>query len=278
MKKELYITREFIKHLEKLGEGRINWEKWDNLVEQTKRDIEEYLKNNQYKKLRANSNTCYAYNKEGELVHVYNNLKDCINNLNGNGTTIKKYIDNQWIYCEFLLSKEELRTDIAFALYRMAIEHGNIYTKSKVKKTNPVYCYNQDGKLVSLYESLREWAIRENNDNVCSRLYKEDRRINNKLVSLNYYTTDVARELYNTSTIQISRKPREKKKFNIYNSNGELIKKGCNSALSARILKTSRSNFSVKSSKNDVFYLNGYLVSKTDFSTLEAQEMVKKLK
>ncbi len=274
MKKKLDITRNFIKHLEKLYEGKVNWEKWDELVEQTKRDIEEYLKNYKYVKQRANSHTCYAYNKEGELVHVYDNLKDCANSLNGNSTTISKYIDNNWIYCEFLLSKEELKQDVAFALYKMAIEHGNIF----VKTSKLVYCYNQDGKLVSLYESLKEWAFHENNDNVNSRLYKEDRRINNKLVSLNYYTTDVARELYKTTTILSRRVRRERKRFNIYNSNGELIKKSCDSALSARILKISRSNFSVKSSKNDYFYQNGYLVSKTDLSTLEAQEMVKKLK
>jgi hypothetical protein len=274
MKKKLDITINFIKHLEKLGEGKIHWEKWDELVEQTKRDIEEYLKNNKYKIKIRNCNTCYAYNKEGELVHVFESFKDCANNLNANATTIKRYIDKQWVYNELLLSKEELKPDVAFAIYRMATEHGNIYTKT----SNPVYCYNQDGKLVSIYESLRDWAFHENNDNVNSRLYKEDRRINNKLVSLNYYATDVARELYKTTTVLTHRKAREKKRFNIYNSNGELYKKGCDSGLSARILKISRSNFSVKSSKNDVFYSNGYLVSKTDLSTLEAQEMVKKLK
>lgn len=255
----------------------INWEKWDKLVEKTKAEIEEYFNTNKCVN-RTNSYICYAYNKEGELVHTYSNLKKCVESLNANAATIKKYIDNQWIYRDYLLSKEALRKDVAFALYRMAIEHGNIYTKSSVKKTNPVYCYNQDGKLVSLYESLKEWAIRENNDNVCSRLYKEDRRINDKLVSLNYYTTDVAKELYASSAVLIRRKPREKKKFNIYNSNGELVKKGCNSALTARIVKISRSTFSNKSSKNDVFYVNGYLVSKTDLSTLEVQEIAKKLK
>lgn len=235
----------------------INWEKWDKLVEKTKAEIEEYFNTNKCAN-RTNSYICYAYNSEGKLVHTYSNLKNCVESLNANAATIKKYIDNQWIYCGCLLSKEALRTDVAFALYRMAIEHGNVY--SKEHKTNPVFTYNQNGKLVGAFKSVRTWAEKEHDNKILSSLYNKDKIVNNKLVSLSKYDEEKAKQQYSQTDITIPRNTAKRRKYDVYDSEGNLVKKDCNGEHAARIIGMSKSALNKRAIKYEEFGKNGFLV------------------
>lgn len=106
---QLYINRNQLKKLEDEGEGKINWDVWDRLVEQTKIDIEiaiskrkEYNEARQLKRKRVKKDKkpirkrelkklltkddeqilldslnnkdikLYLYNPNGELIGVYN--------------------------------------------------------------------------------------------------------------------------------------------------------------------------------------------------------------
>lgn len=40
------ITRLYIKQLESLGDGKINWDKWELLIEKTKKEIYEKSRDN----------------------------------------------------------------------------------------------------------------------------------------------------------------------------------------------------------------------------------------
>lgn len=119
-----------MKDYRKIFKDVINWELWDKLVAQTKKDIAKQLKN--YKrKPRTNSRSykIYCFNEKGKLVYEFKSLAACVKHLRANNTTIRKYAMLQYIYKGFLLSKVELRQDIAFAIYRQNILDKKIYQK-----------------------------------------------------------------------------------------------------------------------------------------------------
>ena len=178
----------------------INWEFWDKLVEKTRKEIAEALKDYHEEKPPI----FYLYNQEGELVKQFNTKKDCAKFLGGSETTIRNYLIKQWIFKGYLLSQEELRKDIAFAIYRSNLEHGNVYLEGSTQKKIPIYSYNQEGKLVGAYESKNQWA--KSNNRAASLLNNGDRIIDGRLVSVNKYTENKAKTLYNDTQVIKPRK------------------------------------------------------------------------
>lgn len=69
IEKDLYLTREELQEAEKRGEGKINWDKFDELIAKNREFMEaaETIKKYGFK--------VYAYNLEGQLLQVYENSK-----------------------------------------------------------------------------------------------------------------------------------------------------------------------------------------------------------
>lgn len=69
IEKDLYLTREELQEAEKRGEGKINWDKWDELIAKNREFMEaaETIKRYGFK--------VYTYNLEGQLLQVYENSK-----------------------------------------------------------------------------------------------------------------------------------------------------------------------------------------------------------
>lgn len=247
------ISREILKDY-------INWEHWDRVVEETKQEIRECLKDYENTK-RKNSYACYGYNQDGELVHVWSNLKEMTKAFDNNcSATICKYVKNQWVLHGCLVTKEKLSKDTAFELYKRAIEHGNVF--STEHKANPVYTYNQNGKLVGVYRSMRTWAEKEHDNKSISTIYYEDRIVNDKLVSLNKYDEEKAKQQYSHTKQVIPRLYSKRRKYDVYNLEGELVKKNCNGEQAAKIIGMSKTVFNRKtlSLNSEEFNKNGFLV------------------
>jgi len=193
MNEYIEITREQFK-------DEINWGKWDEIVALTRKQIAEALKDykapiNKYK----DGYEVYGYNNNGELVKHWNTKRDCCEDLNGNGTTVYNYLKQEWIYKGYLLSKEELTKDVAFAKYRFAMEHGKVFvdgTWKNAKKRKPIYCYNENGKLVGAYESGYKWANAYGYKSYNAKLIKNDRIVQSRLTSYNFYDEITASEIY----------------------------------------------------------------------------------
>lgn len=245
------ISREILKDY-------INWEHWDRVVEETKQEIRECLKDYENTK-RKNSYACYGYNQDGELVHVWSNLKEMTKAFDNNcSATICKYVKNQWVLHGCLVTKEKLSKDTAFELYKRAIEHGNVF--STEHKANPVYTYNQNGKLVGVYRSMRTWAEKEHDNKSISTIYYEDRIVNDKLVSLNKYDEEKAKQQYSHTKQVIPRLYSKRRKYDVYNLEGELVKKNCNVKQVVSIIGMTQYELNKLTINSEEFNKNGFLV------------------
>lgn len=199
------ITRDYIKYLEESSEGKINWDVWERVVSETKQKIKEYFEKNTIikdpqKELYLGIKV-FAYNNDGELVKTFNTHIECSEYLSGNNTTIQNYSKNNFIYNDFLLSREKLSKDVAFALYRYALEHNRIY-KSNLdnhKKTKLIYIYNSEGKMNGVYNDLLQFCKSTNTKNL-SKLRKDlldnDVIVNDRLLSYKYYDSTTALSIY----------------------------------------------------------------------------------
>ena len=163
---------------------------WLDLVEKTRNEIAEALKNYNPK----HKFTCYIYNKDGQLVKTFFSKKECSDFVKGSETTVSNYLKNKWVFKGFLLSLEPLETVTAIELYKYNLEHGNVYLEGTTSKKKPIYCYNETGKLVALYESITEWS--KNNNRSINYISYGDRIVNDRLVSTNKYSEEMAHELY----------------------------------------------------------------------------------
>lgn len=168
-------------------EESLNW--WNNFVKKTREQIAEALKD--YKPIKPL--TCYLYNKQGELVKTFNQKKECAKYLKGCQTTIRNYLNKQWIYKGYLLSLEELTKDQAIDIYKHDVEHGKVYLEGSTQKKIPIFSYNSEGDLVAAYESKYQWC-KQNGQGVS--ILSRDKVINGRLVSQNKYTKEVARRIY----------------------------------------------------------------------------------
>lgn len=83
--KSLYTTREELQEAEKRGEGKINWDKFDELIAKNREFMEtaETIKRYGFK--------VYAYNLEGQLLQVYENSKQAAEATGAELTIVNNY-------------------------------------------------------------------------------------------------------------------------------------------------------------------------------------------
>jgi len=168
----------------------INWENWNRIVEQTKRDIAEALKD--FK--APTQQIARLYNEDGELVKTFNTQRECAEYLKGVKSTVSNYLKKQWNYNGYLLSLEELRKDVAFAMFKFNKEHGKAYFEGCTKKQIPVYIYSREGRLVGAYSSQYKWSKANKKGNTL--ISKSDRVFDDRLVSINRYKVEEAKKQY----------------------------------------------------------------------------------
>lgn len=263
--------RKYIRYLEIKGEGRINWDAWDRIVQETKEQINEYFKTHKPSpKKEKQGITVYAYDNNGNQIHKFNSNSECAQHFNGNKCTVHKYSINNNIYNSLLLSREELTKDKAFAMYRFALEHGKIYqsnlTTTKPKKT--VYSYNLYGKMTGIFESLTQYCQCINSSNLSSlrkRLLKGDIITKGKLLSFSFYDEETAFEQYkaviNSTKIMLT--------CNIY-KDGELVKADAKPKEIREIANVSESTLRKKLNLKPYFYWFGYVISKVSLTPSKA--------
>lgn len=190
------ITREYIKSLEEKGEGRINWDKWDEVVEQGRNFISTLPSPS--KPNRCYGKKVFGYNSNGDLVKVWDKKIDCATELNVCDAVVTHYSVKNKVVKEILLSSEELTNDVAFACYRYAIEHGLVYGWVN-RSGKPLYQYNKDGKLVAVWQKVKDWATANGYSSGTSyggTFSEADRLYNGRLTSFNLYDEDIAKEMY----------------------------------------------------------------------------------
>jgi hypothetical protein len=253
-----------------LFECEINWENWNRIVEQTRRDIAELLKDYKQPTKLARHETSYIYNKDGELVKEFETQLDCARFLGGNKATVSNYLKRQWNYNGYLLSLEELRPDIAFALHRYNREHGYIFIHGDTKKRIPIYSYNADGKLVGAYETQYKWAKVTKKGNTFIK--KADRIVNERLVSKNRYDEATAKQKFKET---LAKEPILLSVY-IYNADGELIRENAPTRVIRELTQCSYNkiynNFAIK----PYYYDCGYIISKQQLTPSEVQEIALK--
>lgn len=72
---DLYTSREELQEAEERDEGRINWDRWDKTVEETKKLIEEELKH--YTSKRGVLPTLCVYDLQGNLIQTFPTTREC---------------------------------------------------------------------------------------------------------------------------------------------------------------------------------------------------------
>lgn len=197
---QIQITREYIKKLETLGEGRINWDKWDEVQEITRKELEKIEPQEKEKKqMNHYTRKVFGYNSNGDLTKVWNSKVECANELNVSDSLVHNYSKKLAVVKETLLSTTELTKDVAFAHYRFAIEHGLVYGWSSKKTGKPLYQYNEDGKLVAVWEKVRDWATANGYSSGTSyggTFSEADRLHGGRLTSFNLYDEETAKEIF----------------------------------------------------------------------------------
>lgn len=253
-----------------LFECKINWENWNKIVEQTRRDIAELLKDYKQPTKLSRHETSYIYNEDGELVKEFETQLDCARFLGGNRATICNYLKKQWNYNGYLLSLEKLRPDIAFAMYRYNRKHGYIFIQGDTKKRIPIYSYNADGKLVGAYETQYQWSKVTKKGNTFIK--KADRIVDDRLVSKHRYDAETARVKYKET---LAKEPTFLSVY-IYKANGELIRDNAPTRVIRELTQCSYSriynNFAIK----PFYYDGGYIISKQQLTPSEVQEIALK--
>lgn len=197
---QIQITREYIKKLENFGEGKINWDKWNEVQEITRKELEKIEPQTKEKKqMNHYTKKVFGYNSNGDLTKVWNSKVECAKELNVSDSLVHNYSAKLAVVKETLLSTTELTKDVAFAHYRFAIEHGLVYGWYSKKCGKPIYQYNEDGKLVAVYERMKDWAYHNGYSSGTSYggvFAKGDRIYNDRLTSFNLYDEQTAMELY----------------------------------------------------------------------------------
>ena len=247
-----------------------DWSMWDEIVEQTKRDIAELLKDFKQPTQLSRHDTSHIYNKDGELVKEFETQLECARFLCGNKVTVSNYLKRQWNYNGYLLSQEELRPDIAFAMYKYNVEHGNVFIKGDTKRRTPIYSYNADGKLVGAYETQYQWAKVTRKWNTFIK--KVDRIVDDRLVSKNRYDEATAKQMFKET---LAKEPIQISAY-IYNSDGTLIRENAPTRVIRELTHCSYyriyNNFSIK----PFYYDGGYIISKQQLTPSEVQEIALK--
>lgn len=253
-----------------LFECQINWENWNRIVEQTKREIAEALKDYKQPKQLARHETSYIYNEDGELVKEFETQLDCARFLGGNAATVSNYLKRQWNYKGYLLSLEELRKDVAFAMHRYNREHGNVYIEGDTKKRIPIYSYNADGQLVGAFSTQYQWAKVAKKGN--SFIKNADRIVDDRLVSKNRYDAETARVKYKET---LAKEPNLLSVY-IYNADGELIRENAPTRVIRELTQCNYHKIYNKFAIKPYYYDGGYIISKHPLTPSEAKEIALK--
>ena len=214
---QIQKDREYLKYLESQGEGKINWDVWDRMVEEFHKWMEEYFsKKTNIPKDKRNTKEVYAYDNNGEYVKEWETNAECAKEMKCSTSTVHNYSKAGNILNGYLLSREKLTKDVAFAKYRDSLHHGNVYqvgvTITKPKKA--VYRYTNEGKMVGLYESLYQYCKVNNSTDMCcikKRLSDGDIIVKAYLLSYNFYDEKTAKEMY--MSVKKEKKRGKKKQF-----------------------------------------------------------------
>lgn len=197
------LSRKYLQYLERRGEGKINWDKWDESIEKFHKWMEEYFskKEKKYPRDKRERITVYAYNNNGELVKKWDTNNACAKELQCSTSTIHNYSKLQNVVNTYLLSREPLAKDVAFAKYREALHHGNVYQAgiSKTKTPKLLYKYDSNGKMVGIYESLYKFCKTcgtTSSSNLRERLSKGNIITRNYLISYSFLDEQTAKEEY----------------------------------------------------------------------------------
>ena len=159
---KIKVTREYLQYLEKRGEGKINWDVWDKSVEEFHKWMEEHFSKSAPLKLpdKRPRTKVYAYDNNGEFVKDWETNTECAKEMKCSTSTVHNYSKAVNVLNGYLLSREKLTKDVAFAMYKNSLHHGNVYqvgiTTTKPKKI--VYRYTPDGKMVGIYESINQYC------------------------------------------------------------------------------------------------------------------------
>ncbi len=200
---QIQKDREYLKYLESKGEGKINWDVWDRLTAEFHKWMDEYLskKDRIYPKDKRPRRTVYAYNSNGEYVKQWATNTECAQEMKCSTSTVHNYSKAGNVLNGYLLSREKLTKDVAFAMYKDSIHHGNVYqvgvTTTKPKK--PVYKYDENGKIVGVYESLYQYVkvMQSSNEyTLRCRLTIGDIITKGHLLSYSFYDEETAKEAY----------------------------------------------------------------------------------
>ena len=181
-----------------------DWSWWDEIVNDTRKKIDEQLE--QYKSLlykkediEKNQVRIYLYDRDGELYKWFDSIEQTACYFNTANSTITRYSKNEGIIKGFLLSREKLRNDIAFALYKNAMHIGNTFNPDSTNSKNKtVFVYNQNGKVVGMFDSVKTFFASKNSKSN-SRWILDERILDERLLSYKRYSEDEAKEKYKNS-------------------------------------------------------------------------------
>lgn len=159
-------TREQLQLLADFEGITINWKKWDELVQQTKKEIENILK----KQATTNKTKVYQYNKNFQLINTFKSILEATQYFNITYYALKKAIENNEIIDNSILSYFNLNE--ITTLERQIIENQEKQKRierfqQKVnkqsidnnnKKNRPVYVYSLEGELLHTLHSMKDAA------------------------------------------------------------------------------------------------------------------------
>lgn len=161
---DLWQTRE---ELEQAMPDNINWTLWDQLVDKTKREIQEMLKQEQQKQKaeKADKPTAkhvWAYQTNGKYIGEFNSVVDAGASLDISPNTVyqslwsgKPYYSKQLYFSYHQLDEKELETLKRMKAGKYA---SNGYGKGGSPKGVEKWVYNLKGELLGHYSSSDEVA------------------------------------------------------------------------------------------------------------------------
>lgn len=264
---QIQKDREYLKYLESQGEGKINWDVWDRMVEEFHKWMQEYFSGStsQFPKNKSNV-MVYTYDSNGNFIEVYDSNSQAAIHFQVSNSIVHTYSKKQGVLNGYLLSREKLTKDVAFALYRRAIESGQVFqtgiTRTKAKKT--VYVYNHTGKMIGVYESLPQFCNISGENRLSelrSRMLEGDIITNGRLLSFSFYDDKTAEEQF-----KITAKLRQHviQLYNVY-KDGQLVLQNAKTSKVIHLVPIKASTLRNKLNMSDFLKVDGYIITKYDF-------------
>ena len=199
---KMKVTREYLHYLERRGEGKINWDVWDRTVEEFHKWMDKHFSEpRNIPPDKRPRRTVYAYDNNGEFVKEWATNTECAKEMKCSTSTVHNYSKYNNVLNGFLLSREKLTKDVAFAMYRDSLHHGNVFQVgiSTTKPKKVVYRYDENGKMVGVYESINQYSkVMQTTDSYTlrCRLVNGDIITKEHLLSYSFYDEQTAKEAY----------------------------------------------------------------------------------